>query len=78
MIEMPQTVALLNGLGGLASAMVAIMTIQQESTDMFAVYVGAIALFVGWVTLTGSLVAAGKLHKLFPQNLLSGRHIQQL
>ncbi len=67
MIEMPQAVALLNGFGGLASAFVAILTIQQETDDKFAVYVGAVALLVGWVTFTGSIVAAGKLHKLLPQ-----------
>ena len=67
MIQMPQAVALLNGLGGLASALVAILTIQQSANDKFAVYVGAVALLVGWVTFTGSLVAAGKLHKLLPQ-----------
>ena len=66
MIEMPQAVALLNGLGGLASALVAILTIQQTS-DKFEIYVGAVALVVGFVTFTGSLVAAGKLHKLLPQ-----------
>ena len=66
MIEMPQAVALLNGLGGLASALVAILTIQQTS-DEFEIYVGAVALVVGFVTFTGSLVAAGKLHKLLPQ-----------
>jgi len=66
MIEMPQAVALLNGFGGLASALVAILTIEQTD-DKFSIYVGAIALLVGWVTFTGSLVAAGKLHKLLPQ-----------
>ncbi len=67
MIQMPQAVALLNGLGGLASALVAILTIAQAEGDMFAIYVGAITLLVGWVTFTGSLVAAGKLHKVLPQ-----------
>ena len=67
MIQMPQAVALLNGFGGLASSLVAILTIQQAADDKFAVYVGAVALLVGWVTFTGSLVAAGKLHKLLPQ-----------
>ncbi|MBQ3071905.1 MAG: NAD(P)(+) transhydrogenase (Re/Si-specific) subunit beta [Oscillospiraceae bacterium] len=67
MIEMPQAVALLNGLGGLSSALVSILTIQQAGDASFAVYVGAVALFVGWLTFTGSLVAAGKLHKLLPQ-----------
>jgi len=66
MIEMPQAVALLNGFGGLASALVAILTIEQTS-KAFEIYVGAIALVVGFVTFTGSVVAAGKLHKLLPQ-----------
>ncbi|MBR2404523.1 MAG: NAD(P)(+) transhydrogenase (Re/Si-specific) subunit beta [Clostridia bacterium] len=66
MIEMPQAVALLNGFGGLASALVAILTIEQTS-KAFELYVGAIALVVGFVTFTGSVVAAGKLHKLLPQ-----------
>ncbi|MBQ9998002.1 MAG: NAD(P)(+) transhydrogenase (Re/Si-specific) subunit beta, partial [Clostridia bacterium] len=66
MIEMPQAVALLNGFGGLASALVAILTIWQTE-DMFEIYVGAVALVVGFVTFTGSVVAAGKLHKLLPQ-----------
>ncbi len=67
MIEMPQAVALLNGFGGLASALVAILTITQAENDAFAVYTGSVALVVGFVTFTGSLVAAGKLHKLLPQ-----------
>ncbi|MBR2405913.1 MAG: NAD(P)(+) transhydrogenase (Re/Si-specific) subunit beta [Clostridia bacterium] len=71
MIEMPQAVALLNGLGGLASALVAILTIAQVTdatpNKLFALYTGALALVVGFVTFTGSLVAAGKLHKLLPQ-----------
>ncbi|MBQ4543362.1 MAG: NAD(P)(+) transhydrogenase (Re/Si-specific) subunit beta [Clostridia bacterium] len=66
MIEMPQAVALLNGFGGLASALVAILTIWQTE-EMFVIYVGAVALVVGFVTFTGSVVAAGKLHKLLPQ-----------
>ena len=67
MIEMPQAVALLNGLGGLASALVAVLSIEQTGDNKFALYVGAVALLVGWVTFSGSLVAAGKLHKLLPQ-----------
>lgn len=66
MIQMPQVVALLNGLGGLASALVAILSVWQADTT-FSFYVSRIALVVGFLTFTGSLVAAGKLHKLLPQ-----------
>lgn len=66
MIQMPQVVALLNGLGGLASALVAILSYFQAE-DKFSSYTAEIALVIGFVTFTGSLVAAGKLHKLLPQ-----------
>jgi len=68
MINMPQTVALLNGLGGAASAVVAsISLLEMQQTNMFSNFTGGIALGVGMVTLTGSLVAGGKLHGFFPQ-----------
>ena len=66
MIQMPQVVALLNGFGGLASALVAILSARQAA-DTFSVYTAAVALVIGFVTFTGSLVAAGKLHKILPQ-----------
>lgn len=66
MIQMPQVVALLNGFGGLASALVAILSAKQ-SEDVFSFYTAYIALVIGFVTFTGSLVAAGKLQKILPQ-----------
>ena len=66
MIQMPQIVALLNGLGGLASALVAVVSVRQGE-NAFSVYTAIVALVVGCVTFTGSLVAAGKLHKVLPQ-----------
>ena len=68
MIQMPQVVALLNGFGGAAAALVAIVTLLDISVlSPFALLTGALALVIGTLTLTGSLVAAGKLHKLLPQ-----------
>lgn len=66
MIQMPQVVALLNGLGGLASALVAVLSVYQAN-DKFSMYTAAIALVIGFVTFTGSMIAAGKLHKVLPQ-----------
>ncbi len=66
MIQMPQVVALLNGFGGLASALVAILS-SQQATDKFSYYTSSVALIIGFVTFTGSLIAAGKLHKILPQ-----------
>ncbi|UTC65896.1 MULTISPECIES: NAD(P)(+) transhydrogenase (Re/Si-specific) subunit beta [unclassified Treponema] len=69
MITMPQTVALLNGLGGAASAVAALLTLAAANgkTGIFAIVTGGIALAVGALTFSGSLIAAGKLHKLLPQ-----------
>ena len=61
MIEMPQTVALLNAFGGLASAIVAIISINME--DKFVAITGILAMFIGVVTFIGSVVAALKLDK---------------
>ena len=65
MIQMPQTVALFNGLGGGASALVGMMSVQGDSA--FVRFTALLAVAVGMVTLVGSLVAAGKLHRVLPQ-----------
>ena len=68
MIQMPQMVALLNGFGGGASALVALMTIYLGGVGgfielvPFTWFTSGLAVIVGGVTLSGSLVAAGKLH----------------
>ena len=64
MIQMPQTVALFNGLGGGASALVGMMSVHGGS---FVRFTALLAVAVGMVTLVGSLVAAGKLHRVLPQ-----------
>lgn len=63
MTAMPQMVAVLNGSGGGASAMVAVaeflrMT-SQPGVDVSVTLV--LSLLIGTVTFTGSLIAAGKL-----------------
>ncbi len=69
MITMPQTVALLNGLGGAASAVAAVLTIFSSGYEapVFVDIAAGLALTVGALTFSGSLIAAGKLHKLLPQ-----------
>lgn len=59
MITMPQTVALLNGFGGLASALVAWSAI--DASGQFERNAALLALSIGLLTFTGSAVAAGKL-----------------
>jgi NAD(P) transhydrogenase subunit beta len=72
MIQMPQLVALLNGLGGFASALVGTLSllgvgIPKTDYPLFVNVTSVLAIVVGLVTLFGSLVAAGKLHRLLPQ-----------
>lgn len=69
MIEMPQLVALLNGVGGGASAIVASFAFLSlhGGGDIFGRLTSVIAVAVGMVTLSGSMVAAGKLHKVLAQ-----------
>jgi NAD(P) transhydrogenase subunit beta len=69
MIQMPQLVALLNGLGGLASLIVggyAYLGVGA-AVDPFSQIAAVVAMIVGSVTFSGSLVAAGKLHRILPQ-----------
>ena len=76
MIGMPQLVGLLNGLGGLASAVAAILAVQSatvlkadhgEHIGEFVLLTALIGLAVGAFTFSGSMVAAGKLHRVLPQ-----------
>ena len=68
MIEMPQTVAMLNGFGGAASALVAAVTLTDGKViRAFEAVTAGIALVIGMVTLLGSILAAGKLAKWFSQ-----------
>ena len=78
---MPQLIALFNGFGGGASALVAGAALEAlVATDLpgaqFTVASGASAL-IGTVTLWGSLVAFGKLQGLISERplLLPGRHV---
>lgn len=65
MIQMPQTVALFNGLGGGASALVGLLSVHGDIA--FVRFTALLAVAVGMVTLVGSLIAAGKLHRVLPQ-----------
>ena len=80
MIQMPQLVALFNGLGGGASALVGILSatslgfsseqiaaIMDHHYMPFVHFTSMLAIAVGIITLVGSLVAAGKLHRLLNQ-----------
>ncbi len=76
MIQMPQMVAFLHGLGSTAAVIVALLVLSDgRETDFFTRVTAAIALIVGGLTATGSFVAAGKLHQVLPQKpVILARH----
>ena len=67
MTAMPQLVSLFNGVGGLASALVAWATLVSASNlPLFVIFVSAMALTIGGLTFSGSLIAWGKLSERLP------------
>lgn len=63
MIQMPEMVALLNGFGGAASAIVGACTMFTY-TSTFELVTAILAIVIGAMTFTGSLIASGKLAKI--------------
>ncbi|MFT5838643.1 MAG: NAD(P) transhydrogenase subunit beta [Flavobacteriales bacterium] len=62
MTSMPELVSLLNGIGGLASLFVAWATVEGNSQlSHFVLIVTFLALLIGGVTFSGSLIAWAKL-----------------
>lgn len=64
MIQMPELVALLNGLGGAASTIVGAVMIFVERQDKFVIITSILALLIGFITFVGSMIAGGKLAKI--------------
>ena len=67
MTEMPQLVAIFNGVGGLASVLVAAASLLAAKEDAMHVEVliaGGISGLIGAITFVGSGIAAGKLQEL--------------
>ncbi|MDD3840884.1 MAG: NAD(P)(+) transhydrogenase (Re/Si-specific) subunit beta [Clostridia bacterium] len=69
MIKMPQMVALYNGLGGAASALVALVEILEATSQQnyFVLFTSRLALIIGGITFSGSIIAAAKLDKRISQ-----------
>jgi len=63
MTGMPELVALYNGFGGFASAMVAFSEFLNNPAgeDVFIATATALTIFIGTITFTGSMLAWGKL-----------------
>ena len=63
MTAMPETVALFNGCGGMASLLVALAVALYDSADadLVSIISIVISVFVGAITFSGSIAAMGKL-----------------
>ena len=71
MTQMPQMVAIFNGFGGGASALVAAAEfLKTGDITTFTLFTIMISIFVGTLTFTGSFVAFGKL-----QGFISGKPV---
>ncbi len=72
MTAMPEMVALFNGCGGAASALVAVAEFQGTTTgfESFTLITLLLSIIIGGLTFTGSLIAFGKL-----QGIVSTRPI---
>lgn len=68
MTEMPQMVAIFNGLGGAASALIASAEFLSNPNSPYIIV--CLSVFIGSLTFTGSFIAFGKL-----QGIISGRAI---
>ncbi len=83
MTDMPELVAVFNGLGGAASTFVALSySVLKDPTTLNTETIVSVmlSLLIGTVTLTGSLIAYGKLSGKVPGGsvLLPARHIINL
>ena len=69
MIEMPQLVAFLNGIGGGSAGIVGFLILIKSGQDLnwFVFLSSGLAVLTGMMTISGAFVAAGKLARLLPQ-----------
>lgn len=68
MIQMPQLVAFLHGVGGCTAAIVGFLVLVDSGPiNAFDRISAAMALTTGMIAIAGSFIAAAKLHQLLPQ-----------
>jgi H+-translocating NAD(P) transhydrogenase subunit beta len=77
MTAMPEMVALFNGSGGLASALVGFAALFTTGNTTFTIITVILSILIGSVTFTGSLIAYGKLSEKISGKpvLFSGQQI---
>ena len=77
MTGMPELVALFNGFGGASSLLVGLVAVFSTGNSLFTSVTIILSILIGGVTLTGSLVAYGKLSERLPSKTIqfSGQQI---
>jgi len=70
MTSMPEMVALFNGSGGIASLLVGWSAMYTPDNTPFTVFTIFMAILIGGVTFSGSLVAWGKLSEVMPSGAI--------
>ena len=70
MTDMPQLVALFNGFGGASSLLVGLVAVYAAANTTFTHITIILSILIGGVTLTGSLIAYGKLSERLPSKAI--------
>ena len=70
MTGMPELVALFNGFGGAASLLVGLVAVYNAGNTTFTNITIVLSILIGSVTLTGSLIAYGKLSERMPSKAI--------
>ncbi|MCZ6888291.1 MAG: NAD(P)(+) transhydrogenase (Re/Si-specific) subunit beta, partial [Gammaproteobacteria bacterium] len=70
MTSMPEMVALFNGTGGAASMLVGWAALYNEGIEQFTVVTIFLSILIGGVTVSGSIVAWGKLSEVLPSRAI--------
>lgn len=70
MTGMPELVALFNGFGGASSLLVGLVAVFAAANSTFTSITIILSILIGGVTLTGSLIAYGKLSERLPSKAI--------
>ncbi len=70
MTGMPELVALFNGFGGVSSLLVGLVAVFTTNNTTFTNITIILSILIGGVTLTGSLIAYGKLSERLPSKAI--------
>ncbi len=74
MIQMPQMIALYNGMGGGAASAIAALELLQPSTPFSLRLLSVLGAIIGTISFSGSIIAFAKLQDLMQRVILLPKH----